>query len=57
MSRQMSAQLVPRQAVVASMTNPGVIKCVDKGGFFFHACKDSDDVRRKQPCRRLSEEG
>jgi len=57
MSRQMSAQLVPRQAVVASMTNPGVIKCVDKGGFFFHACKDSDDVRRKQPRRRLSEEG
>ena len=24
---------------------PSVIKRVDKGGFFFHACKDSDDVR------------
>ena len=57
MSRQMSAQLVPLEAVVASITNPSVIKRVDKGGFFFHDCKDSDDVRRKQPRRRLSEEG
>jgi len=56
MSKQMSAQLVPRQAVGASMTNPSVIQRVDKSGFFFHACKDSDDVRRK-PRRRLSEEG
>jgi hypothetical protein len=24
---------------------PSVVKRVEKGGFFFHACKDSDDVR------------
>lgn len=26
-------------------TIPGVVKRVDKGGFFFHACKDTPDVR------------
>jgi hypothetical protein len=26
-------------------TIPSVVKRIEKGGFFFHACKDSDDVR------------